>query len=100
MSPEQGDVFRRLIADIPRIMITLETPERSVSQRDCTVLHAGEGRGHWLVQELLTPLVTGEQTDGAFSITMGISQPGGGPLPHVHHREDELFYVIEGEFSF
>ncbi|MBI4907940.1 MAG: cupin domain-containing protein [Acidobacteria bacterium] len=23
-----------------------------------------------------------------------------GPPPHVHHREDESFYVLEGEFEF
>ena len=100
MSPEQGDVIGRFIADIPRIMITLETPKASVSERDCTVLHAGEGRGHWLVQELLTPLVTGEQTKGAFGFATVVAQPNGGPPPHVHRREDELFYVAEGTFSF
>jgi len=25
--------------------------------------------------------------------------PGFGPPPHVHHREDEGFYVLEGEFD-
>ncbi len=26
--------------------------------------------------------------------------PGGGPPPHIHHREDEAFFVLEGEISF
>ena len=26
--------------------------------------------------------------------------PGGGPPPHVHTREDETFYVLEGEVEF
>jgi quercetin dioxygenase-like cupin family protein len=26
--------------------------------------------------------------------------PGGGSPPHVHSREDETFYVVEGEFEF
>ena len=26
--------------------------------------------------------------------------PGGGPPPHVHSREEEGFYVIEGEITF
>jgi len=25
--------------------------------------------------------------------------PGGGPPPHVHHREDESFHVIEGTLT-
>ena len=30
----------------------------------------------------------------------GTIPPGGGPPPHVQHREDESFYVLEGEFEF
>jgi len=26
--------------------------------------------------------------------------PGGGPPPHVHSREEESFYVLEGEITF
>src|SRR3954469_5131690 len=26
--------------------------------------------------------------------------PGGGPPPHIHRREDEAFYVLEGELLF
>jgi quercetin dioxygenase-like cupin family protein len=29
-----------------------------------------------------------------------ITQPGAGPPPHVQHREDEAFYVLEGEYEF
>jgi quercetin dioxygenase-like cupin family protein len=26
--------------------------------------------------------------------------PGGGPPPHIHHREDEAFFVLEGQITF
>ena len=26
--------------------------------------------------------------------------PGGGPPPHIHSREEESFYVLEGEITF
>ena len=29
-----------------------------------------------------------------------VTYPGGGPPPHVQHREDESFYVLEGEYEF
>jgi len=29
-----------------------------------------------------------------------ILPPGGGPPPHVHSREEEGFYVLEGEITF
>jgi uncharacterized cupin superfamily protein len=29
-----------------------------------------------------------------------MAAPGGGPPPHVHHFEDETFYILEGFISF
>jgi quercetin dioxygenase-like cupin family protein len=26
--------------------------------------------------------------------------PGGGPPPHIHHREDETFQILEGDYEF
>ena len=45
-------------------------------------------------------LVTGEESGGAFAMMEFLVPPQHGPPPHVHHREDEVFYVIEGEFTF
>ena len=45
-------------------------------------------------------LVTGEESGGAFAMMDFLVPPQHGPPPHVHHREDEVFYVLEGEFSF
>lgn len=38
-------------------------------------------------------------TGGAFSVITQICQPGGGPPPHWHDREDEFFMTLEGEFE-
>jgi mannose-6-phosphate isomerase-like protein (cupin superfamily) len=54
----------------------------------------------WVLGELVTRKVAGEQTGGAYSIFEVVSQPQGGPPPHVQHREDECFYVLEGEYEF
>jgi len=45
-------------------------------------------------------LATGAETSGACFVFEAWVPPGGGPPPHVHTREDELFYVVEGEFEF
>lgn len=43
-------------------------------------------------------LVSGEDTNGAFALVDKIEVPAGQMSPlHVHHSEDEGFYVIEGE---
>jgi quercetin dioxygenase-like cupin family protein len=44
--------------------------------------------------------VTGHNTLGAYSFTEAIAQPGEGPVPHRHSREDEGFYVLEGGLEF
>ena len=60
----------------------------------------GEGRSLWVLGELVTCKTTSEQTGGAYSLFEVTTQPGDGVLPHVQHREDESFYVLEGEYEF
>ena len=48
---------------------------------------------------LLTGLAEKKDTNGAFSLLEATMAPGTEPPPHVHSREDELFYVLEGEFD-
>jgi mannose-6-phosphate isomerase-like protein (cupin superfamily) len=67
------------------------------------VAHVPPGEGSktlWVLGELVTYKITSEQTGGAYSLFEVVSQPGGGPPPHVQHREDEAFYVLEGEYEF
>jgi uncharacterized cupin superfamily protein len=49
--------------------------------------------------ELNTLKVVAEDTDGAFSLMESRTPPEGGPPPHIHHREDEWIYVLEGEYE-
>lgn len=44
-------------------------------------------------------LVTGEESEGRYFIYEDHVPPGGGPPPHTH-PDEELFYIIEGEFEF
>ena len=48
---------------------------------------------------LLTFLAESEGTGGRFSLIEGCLKPGNEPPPHVHEREDELFYVLEGKMD-
>jgi quercetin dioxygenase-like cupin family protein len=45
-------------------------------------------------------LVTGEQTGGKYAVFDAFVPPGGGPPPHIHSREEEGFYILEGEIAF
>src|SRR6516164_10765175 len=54
----------------------------------------------WYSGHLLTFLATGEDTQGEFALIALSSRKGNVPPPHIHHREDETFYVLEGEMTF
>src|SRR5581483_7949451 len=45
-------------------------------------------------------LATGEDTNGKYALWEAIVPLGGGPPPHVHSREEEGFYILEGEITF
>ena len=53
----------------------------------------------WYMGMLLTTLVEKKDANGAFSLLEATLAPGTEPPPHVHSREDELFYVLEGDFD-
>lgn len=41
----------------------------------------------------------GRDTGGALSVVESHDVPGGGPPLHIHHREDETFQILEGEYE-
>ena len=59
-----------------------------------------QGRTVSLVGDVYRFLATGEDTNGKYSLIEALVGPGGGPPPHVHSREDEGFYILEGEIAF
>jgi mannose-6-phosphate isomerase-like protein (cupin superfamily) len=59
-----------------------------------------EGRTVAVVGDVYRFLATGEDTGGKYALWEATVLPGGGPPPHVHSREEEGFYVLEGEITF
>ena len=59
-----------------------------------------EGRTIAVVGDLYRFLATGDETDGKYAMFEAIVPPGGGPPPHVHSREEETFFILEGEITF
>ena len=59
--------------------------------------HAGEAR--WWGNGLAVIRATGEDTDGRLAI-IEVTEPPGAVAPrHVHHREDEAFWVVDGDVT-
>ena len=59
-----------------------------------------QGRTIAVVGDVYRFLATGEDTNGKYAIWEALVPPGGGPPPHVHSREEEGFYILEGEITF
>jgi quercetin dioxygenase-like cupin family protein len=72
-----------------------ETPTLTEAKR----IPAGTGPAYWGPGELMTFLLTGEETGGAVFLSEISVAPGGGTPPHIHHREDEAFRLLEGTLT-
>jgi quercetin dioxygenase-like cupin family protein len=64
------------------------------------VRRANEGRTIAVVGDVYRFLAVGEDTDDKYALWEPLVPPGGGPPPHVHSREVESFYILEGEITF
>jgi len=62
----------------------------------------GSDRGEALnwIGELTILRVTGEESGGRYTLAEVWVTPEGLVPLHVHHREDEAFYVLEGDLTF
>jgi mannose-6-phosphate isomerase-like protein (cupin superfamily) len=58
---------------------------------------AGEGTDSWFLDTRMTVKAGFAQTGGAFTLLEFAAPVGFGPPRHVHHVEDEGFYVLDGE---
>ena len=56
-------------------------------------------RSVWYSGWLLTFLATADETRGQFALIEATARKGNVPPRHVHHREEETFYVLEGEMN-
>jgi quercetin dioxygenase-like cupin family protein len=63
-------------------------------------LGKGEGKSFWLLTDLHTFKIVGDDTNGALTVAELVAGPELGPPPHIHPNNDESFYVLEGTFDF
>jgi mannose-6-phosphate isomerase-like protein (cupin superfamily) len=61
--------------------------------------HEGDGVARWWMGSLALIKATSRDTGGRFALVEIRENEGETPL-HVHHNEDETFWVIEGEIEF
>jgi quercetin dioxygenase-like cupin family protein len=58
------------------------------------------GKSFWLTTDRHTLKLVSADTNGAFTLIETTARPEFAPPPHIHHRQDEYFYILEGSFEF
>jgi quercetin dioxygenase-like cupin family protein len=64
------------------------------------IRRAGDGEARWFLTNHMTLKATADETGGGFGLVESLIAPGSSPPLHIHHGEDESFYVLEGELTF
>ncbi len=55
---------------------------------------------YWYIGHLMSILISSKDTNGSFSLIHGYEIKGLEPPPHVHTKEDESFYILNGEINY
>jgi mannose-6-phosphate isomerase-like protein (cupin superfamily) len=74
--------------------------KEGMTDQSATHVPADEGRSFWLFTDLYTFKAVGEDTAEAFALMELTAYTQFAPPPHIHHRQDESYYILEGEFEF
>ena len=64
-----------------------------------TIVQSEEGNTLQAFGDTIQFKLGGAQTGGSLVVGLVTVQPGGGPPPHVHRNEDELFMILESRFN-
>ncbi len=76
----------------------MRDPSDAQSQPYVVAHDAGEPI--WFLGTLMTVKATGDTTGDAFGLIEQELPPGFATPTHIHHNEDEPFYILEGELTF
>jgi mannose-6-phosphate isomerase-like protein (cupin superfamily) len=60
----------------------------------------GEGQATWFINSRMVVRASGAATGGAYGLVESWIPAGFSPPLHVHHREEEAFFVLEGRVRF
>lgn len=61
------------------------------------VRNLGHEPGYWFQSNRFTFLANSEDTENEYGMAHALVDRLGGPPPHIHDREDEIFYILRGK---
>ena len=62
-------------------------------------IQQGEDKSFWVGTSLVKCKAESVIIHGRYSLFELIDQPQNGPPRHVHHRDDEAYYILEGQYE-
>lgn len=77
----------------------IHASSQSVQPRT-VVIEPQAGKSWWIMNNHQLHKLSGPATRGLCAAWIETVPPGEGPPPHIHHAEDEIFYVLEGRLTF
>src|SRR6266568_5131819 len=80
-APERSPAMTGLVTPVTRSVISSPDAQAAI----------------WFLGALSQVRLSGEQTAGAFSLTDNLNRRGNGSPVHVHDREDETIFVLDGD---
>ena len=84
----------------PNIVSDPLKPTSSSSSSKVMFIPADTGEAYWVMGGMFTYLVTGAESAGNYFTLIVDVGPEAGPPPHIHHLEDEQFYVLDGQLTY
>ena len=71
-----------------------------VAQAGAVVRKPGEGEPVWFLGNLMVVKATAATTNGAYGLVESLIPAGSSPPLHIHEREDDAFWILEGDVTF
>jgi len=69
------------------------------TNQSASIVSSAKGKKFNVLGHSITAILTKEYSGGNYYVFEVLTPPGLGIPPHVHEREDELIFVLEGEFE-
>ena len=84
----------------PNIVSDRLKPAPSSGFNKVMFVPADTGEAYWVMGTLFTYLVTSAESGGSYFTLIVDVGPEAGPPPHIHHLEDEQFYILDGQLTY
>ena len=66
---------------------------------ESSAIGPGEGMAVWFRNNRVTFKATAASTGGSFGLWEALAAPGDSPPLHIHHYDDESFFMLEGRMT-